>query len=122
MRKVQETHHGMESNGIYQRLVCVAMLGTSREVGLRVSTDTTKHVAMSRHQSTGKNHNLLIANKSFQNLSKIKYLERTVINQNCIHQEIKNRLYSKNACYHSVQNILSSRFLCKSLKIKIHKL
>jgi len=30
-------------------------------------------------------------------------------------------LRSGNACYHSVQNILSSRLLTKNLKIKIHR-
>jgi hypothetical protein len=29
------------------------------------------------------------------------YLETRVINQNCIHEEIKSRLNSVNVCYHS---------------------
>jgi hypothetical protein len=45
----------------------------------------------------------------------------TVTNQNLIQEEIKRRLNSGNACYHSVQNILSSRLLSKSLKIEIYK-
>ena len=36
-------------------------------------------------------------------------------------EEIKNRLNSGNACYHSVQNLLSSRLLSKNLKIKIYR-
>ena len=35
--------------------------------------------------------------------------------------QIKRRLRSGNACYHSVQNILSSRLLSKNLKIKIYR-
>jgi hypothetical protein len=38
-----------------------------------------------------------------------------------IQEEIKGRLYSGNACYHSVQNILSSRLLPKNIKIRIYK-
>jgi hypothetical protein len=38
-----------------------------------------------------------------------------------IHDEIKNRLNSGNACYHSVQNLLSSLLLSKNLKFKICK-
>jgi hypothetical protein len=38
-----------------------------------------------------------------------------------IHEEIKRRLNSGNACYHSVQNLLSSRLLSKNIKIKIYK-
>jgi len=33
----------------------------------------------------------------------------------------KSRLELGNACYHSVQNLLSSRLLCKNLKIKIYR-
>ena len=36
-------------------------------------------------------------------------------------EEIKSRLRSGNACYHSVQNLLSSRLLSKNLKIKIYR-
>ena len=38
-----------------------------------------------------------------------------------IPEEIKSRLSSGNACYHSVQNLLSSRLLSKHLKIKIYR-
>ena len=34
---------------------------------------------------------------------------------------IKSRLRLGNACYHSVQNLLSSRLLSKNLKINIYK-
>ena len=43
----------------------------------------------------------------------------TLTNQNSILEEIKSRLNSGNASYHSVQNLLSSSFLSKNLKIKI---
>jgi len=36
-------------------------------------------------------------------------------------EEIKSRLRLGNACYHSVQNRLSSRLLSKNLKIKIYR-
>jgi hypothetical protein len=48
-------------------------------------------------------------------------LGTTVTNQNCIHKEIKSRLNSRNACYHFVQNLLSSCILSKNLKIKKYK-
>jgi hypothetical protein len=38
-----------------------------------------------------------------------------------IQEEIKRRLKSGNACYHSVQNLLSSRLLSKNIKVRIHK-
>ena len=45
----------------------------------------------------------------------------TLTNQNYVPEEIKSRLRSGNACYHSVQNLLSSRLLSKNLKIKIYR-
>ena len=46
---------------------------------------------------------------------------RTSTNQNSIAEEIKSRLRLGSACYHSVQNLLSSRLLSKNLKIKIYR-
>jgi hypothetical protein len=42
-------------------------------------------------------------------------------NQNLIQVEIDRRLNSGKAYHHSVQNILSSRLLSRSVKIRIHK-
>jgi hypothetical protein len=38
-----------------------------------------------------------------------------------MHEEIKSRLNSGNACYHSVQSLLSSRLLSRNVKVKIYK-
>jgi hypothetical protein len=38
-----------------------------------------------------------------------------------IQEEIKRRLNSGSACYHSVQSLLSSRLLSKNIKIRIYK-
>ena len=54
-------------------------------------------------------------------MEEFKYLETTLTNQNSIAEEIKSRLRSGNACYHSVQNRFSSRLLSKILKIKIYR-
>ena len=43
------------------------------------------------------------------------------LHQNYIPKEIKSRLRAGNACYYSVQNLLSSRLPSKNLKIKIYR-
>jgi hypothetical protein len=55
--------------------------------------------------------------------SKIKVPKEmpTLTNQNFIQEEIKCRLKLGNACYYSVQNLLSSSLLSKTLKIKIYR-
>ena len=45
----------------------------------------------------------------------------TLTNQNSIAEEIKSRSRSGNACYNSMQNLLSSRLLSKNLKITIYR-
>ena len=54
-------------------------------------------------------------------MEEYKYLGTTLTNQNSIQEEIKSRLKSGNACYRSVQNLLSSSLLSKNLKIKIYR-
>jgi hypothetical protein len=76
---------------------------------------------LSHHQNIGQNQNIKMANRSLENVSQFKYLGTTVTNQNLIQKEIMRRLNSGNACYHSVQNLLSSHLLLRSLKIRIYK-
>jgi hypothetical protein len=70
---------------------------------------------MSRDQNAGRSHSMKIYNSSFEMVEDFVYLGTTLTNQNSIQEEIKNRLKSRNACYHSVQNLLSSISLSKNL-------
>jgi hypothetical protein len=50
-----------------------------------------------------------------------EYLGMTVTSQNLVHEQIKRRLNSGNASYHSLQYLLSSRLLSKTVKIRIYE-
>jgi hypothetical protein len=79
-----------------------ALTDASKEVGLEVNTEKTKYMLMFEHQNAGQNHNIKMVNTTFENVTQFNYLGPTVTNQNLINEEIKSRLKSGNACYHSV--------------------
>jgi len=98
-----------------------ALVVASKETGLEVNADKTKYMVMSRDQNAGRSHGMKIDNSSFERAEKFKHLRTTLTNRNSIQEEIKSRFKSGNACYHSVQNLLSSGLLSKNLKFKIYR-
>ena len=131
IRRVQVNQDGLKLNGKHQLLAYAddvnilggsihtlkknadSLVAATREIGLQVSADKTKYMAMSRDQNAGRIHSVRIDNSTFERVEEFKYLGTTLTNQNSIAEEIKSRLRSGNACYHSVQNLLSSRLLSK---------
>jgi hypothetical protein len=97
------------------------LIGASKEVGLDINVEKPKYMLLSRHQNAGQSRAIKIANRSFGNVSQFRYFGTTVTNQNLIQDEMKRSLNSGNACYHSVQILLSSRLLSKNLKIRIYE-
>jgi hypothetical protein len=61
---------------------------------------------MSRNHKTGQKHSIKIANRSFEDEAEFKYLGTILTDENHMHEEIKSRLNSGSACYHSVQSCL----------------
>jgi hypothetical protein len=82
-----------------------ALLYASKEVGLEVHPEKTKYILMSHCQKAGQKHNINVANRSFEDVAKFEYLGTTLMHQNCMDKEIKSRLNSENACYHSIQSL-----------------
>ena len=93
----------------------------TKEIGLEVNADKTKYMVMSREQAVGLSHSMKVDNSSIERVEEFRYLGTTITNQNSIQKEIKSRLKLGNACYYSVQNLLSSSLLSKNLKIKIYR-
>ena len=78
-------------------------------------------MVISPDQNVGRSHIMKTDNSSFERVEEFKYLGTTLTNQNSMQEEIKSRLKSGNACYHSVQNPLSSSLLSKYLQTKIYR-
>jgi hypothetical protein len=132
IKTVQVNQDGLTLNGTHQLLANaddVNILGGSvhtvkenaevlvvatKEIGLEVNTDKTKYEVMPRDRDAGRGHSVKTDNNSIETVEDFKYLETTSTDQNSIQEEIKCRLKLGNACYHSVQNLLSSRLLSKT--------
>ena len=106
----------------YSKGKCRNCIVATKEIGLEVNADKTKYMVMPREQTAGLSHTMKVDNSSIERVEEFKHLGTTLTNQNSIQEEIKSRLKLGNACYHSVQNLLSSSLLSKNLKIKVYYL
>jgi hypothetical protein len=78
-------------------------------------------MVMSRDQDAVRSHGVKTDNSSFGRVKQFKHLGTTLTNQNSIQEEIPSRLKSRNACYHVVQNLLSSSLLFRNIKVKVYR-
>jgi sorting nexin-29 len=139
IRRVQENQEGLTLNRTHQLSAYAddvnivggkidtitknkeALLDASKKVGLEVNPEKTEYMLMSCSQKMEQKHSIKIVNRSFEDVPKFKYHGTTLSDQNCMHEEVKSRLNFGNACYHSVQSLLSSLLLSKNIKVKIYK-
>jgi len=83
------------------------LIVASKEIGLEVNGDKTEYMVMSGDQNVGRSNIIKTDNSSLARVEEFKYLGTTLTNQNSIQDGVKCILKSGNACYHSVQNLLS---------------
>jgi sorting nexin-29 len=139
LKRVQVNQDGLKLNATHQLLAYAddvnilggsvhtvrenaeALVAATKETGLEVNTDKTKYMVMYRDRNAERGHGVKIDNSSTERVEEFKYLGATLTYQNSIQEVIKSRLKLGNACYHSVQNPLSSRLLPSNLKIKIYR-
>jgi len=123
IRRVQVNRDGLKLNGTHQRMSYAddvnilegsmhtlkenaeALVDATREIGLEVSADKSKYMVVPRNQNAGRIQNVRIDDSTSERLEEFKYLGTTLTKKNSFAEEIKSRLKSGNACYHSVQNL-----------------
>jgi hypothetical protein len=92
IRKIQENQMGLKLNGTHLLLAYAddvnlladnidtikknteTLTDASKEVGLEINVEKTKYMLLSCHQNAGSNHDIIIANRSFENVPQFKYL------------------------------------------------
>jgi hypothetical protein len=132
IRKVQENRVGLKLNGTHQVLSYaddVNLLGNnidtikenmetlidaSKEVGLEINAEKTKHMLLSRHQNVRKSYEIKTADRSLKLWHSSHVCERKLqINISLMEKLGGDRLVSNNSWYNSFQNLSFSRLLSK---------
>jgi hypothetical protein len=135
--RVQVNQIGLKLNGTHQLLVysdvsilgesihtlknAEALVAASKENGLEVNADKTRHMVMCRDWNAGQSCTIRIDNSSFERVEEVRYLGTNLMDENSIQEETKSRLKSGNACYYLVHNVLYSTFLSKNFQIKVDR-
>jgi len=127
--KIQGDKKGLSLNGLKQLFVYAddvdligddidavqsntdALVEACDEIGLQVSKDKTKYMKTSRSTGNEGIKNIRIKDEVIEKVNKFRNLGAYVTSKNEVTEEINSRLVSENACFHSVQKLLTSRLI-----------
>ena len=97
IKRVRVNQDGLKLNGTHQLLAYAddvnilggsvhtvkenaeALVAATKEVGLEVNADKTKHMTVSRHQNAGRIHSMKMDNSSIEKVEEFKYMGTTLL-------------------------------------------
>ena len=115
IKRVHVNQDGLKLNGTHQLLAYAdddnilggsahtvkenaeTLIVATKEIGLEVNADKTKHMVMSQDRNARRGHSVKI-DSSTERVEELKYLGMTLTDQNSNQEEIKSRLKLGNAC------------------------
>jgi len=90
----------------------IEMMKAEESIGLRIYTEKTKYMTMTRKLGTLKD--ITIGNSQIEQIRAFKYLGVTLDKQNNMHGEINIRLAAANRCYFALANLFRSKLIYKN--------
>jgi hypothetical protein len=99
-----------------------ALIITAKDDDLEVNAERISYssVFVPWQQTVGQNYSVKIKSKWFESMEKVRYLKKTLANQNCMHEKSKSRLNWGNTSYHFAQNVLPLHLLPQRLNSEVY--
>jgi PHP family Zn ribbon phosphoesterase len=92
----------------------------SKEIDLKVNAEKNKYMVMSRNLHAGQNCKIKTGNKLVEKANSLNIFNQPKHTKSPFLKKF-GTVNSRNDCYHSVQNLLSSSFTSKNMEIKIYR-
>jgi endonuclease/exonuclease/phosphatase family metal-dependent hydrolase len=93
----------------------------TQEMGLMVNEKKTKYMMISTRQKQRQIQNLKVGDKTFEGVSKFRYLGNVIDREGRISECIKDRIQAGNKAYAANYHMLKSKIIKRAVKIQIYK-
>jgi len=95
-----------------------SLINSSKKMGLSINEDKTKYLIMSRNVVN--KSNLRVGPYCFEQVDNFKYLGVNINDKNNMHNEIQITISAANQAYFTMNKMLSSKMLSKTMKQKLY--
>lgn len=99
----------------------VEMEEEASNIGLKISENKTKYLALDRRNGVRLGQNLTIGDYNIETVQSFKYLGSILNTTNEIEEEIKMRTLQGNRCFFALKQLFRSPILSRSTKLRVYK-